>query len=177
MTQHGIVNKLIREGRKEVRDEILEIIEKAEKESKITDFPFEVWAIQTLARVKEVLDGQVIKEDHVPGQPVTGTPMRLPRSSGDEEKALKTAMSTFAEIRKAAPHRKLQAGNVLDGYKDLPDSADHFRLLTPDIAPYSEIRVWMDNKGNLVISFTHGELVIVPASSNLIRINARGHGS
>jgi len=71
--------------------------------------------------------------------------------------------------------RKLQIGNVRDGFEDLRLLPfDHVRYTMPDMSKYAEIVINVNpDTGELEIRCTHGVLVVRPTSGNAIAVNAR----
>ena len=72
---------------------------------------------------------------------------------------------------KDKPQNKLQSGNCLDGYKDLPKH-DRVRLLQSHLGQYAEIEIYLNDAGHLTIYATHGEIIVKPRVSNVIEVHS-----
>lgn len=72
---------------------------------------------------------------------------------------------------KDKPQNKLQSGNYIDGYKDLP-KYDRVRFSQPECGPHAVIEIYLNDAGHLTIYATHGEIIVKPRVSNVIEIHS-----
>jgi len=63
-------------------------------------------------------------------------------------------------------NRRIQSGNVLNGFKNLDGDRDRIQISLPDISKYAHIEMFLQDNGELEIRSSHGELVIKPRFSN-----------
>lgn len=76
---------------------------------------------------------------------------------------------------KDKPQATLQSGNYMDGYKDLPP-LERVRFLQPQLSPYAEIEIYINDAGNLTIYSTHGGIIVKPRVSNVIEVHTERLG-